>query len=353
MRILLATFDAYSHVTQAIPLVQRLVVRGHEVRWLTHRRFSKQVASAGATLVPQAVIPSHEGIPAMSMDGWIALLRTEALVQAADLNVALDDGADVLLVDPMMAGVSACAPAFPDTLVGMFGCVPLLHAFPEADFILQASLPSCELPIPPQYQGIVACIGPLLPPPVPGQPPAPEVDPSKPLVLVTQGTLATDTSVWTDHALEALADLPVQVIATCEKRAHPDNARCLPWVPFATTLPQASVVVSAGGFATMQWCCAAGVPMVVGGTTEDKPEVGRRVEWAGLGRNLSGVPTSPESIRDAVIEVLQNPRYREQAWRLAAQCALQDSATIGAQVIEMARARSVSTEEKERDGLAA
>ncbi len=348
VRVLLATFDAYSHVTQAIPLVQRLVVRGHEVRWLTHQRFAKQVAGAGAILVPSMVVPSHEGIAPMPLEGWVELMRTEAMFQAADLNLALEDGADVLLVDPMMAGVSAAVPAFPDTLVGMFGCVPLLHILPDADFVLQASLPQCELPIPPQHQSIVACIGPLLPPPVPGQPQAPEIDPTKPLVLVTQGTLANDPARWIDPALDALADLPVQVIATCAERPHPDNARCIPWVSFSTTVPKASVVVSAGGFATMQWCAAAGVPMVVGGETEDKPDVGRRVEWAGLGRHIPDVA----QIRDGVLEVLHNPRYREQAWRLAAQCALQDSATLGVQVIELARSRAVSTGEG-RDGLAA
>ena len=203
-----------------------------------------------------------------------------------------------------------------------------------------------------QVQGIVACIGPLLLAPQPGDPPCPEVDPTMPLVLVTQGTLATNPALWLDPALEALADLPVQVIATCPERPHPANARCVPWVPFATLLPKAAVVVSAGGFATMNWCAAAGVPMVVGGETEDKPEVGRRVEWAGLGQYVSGRPTSPDTLREAVLTVLHNPRYREQAWRLAAQCALQDSATVGCEVIEMARARSVPNVET-RDGVAA
>jgi UDP:flavonoid glycosyltransferase YjiC (YdhE family) len=92
--------------------------------------------------------------------------------------------------------------------------------------------------------------------------------------------------------------------------------------------------------------------MVVDGKTEDKPEVGLRVEWAGLGINLSTAPTSPARLREAVQQVLLNPRYREQARRFAAQAALQDSATIGAQVLELERARSVPAVEVENHAAA-
>lgn len=351
MRILLATLDLYSHVTQAVPLVQRLVLRGHTVRWLVHDRFASVVQGAGATLLRPSS-PSHAATPAMMLQDWVGMFQAEAGFQAADLAQAMDDETpDVLLVDPTIVGVTA-ANAYPNVLVGMLGCVPLLHIPAEVEFVLQASLPQMELPLPPQYAAKVSCIGPLLAPPTPG-PPAPDLHPDRPLILITQGTLASDPELLIRPALEAFRNFPAQILATCAPlKDIPHNARCVPWVPFHQILPKAAVVVSAGGFATAQWCAAAGVPMVVDGKTEDKPDVGARVEWAGIGKSLCGAPTTPNAIRDAVHEVLLNPRYREQAYRLAAQCALQDSATLGLQVIEMTRARAVPNTE-EHDGIAA
>lgn len=347
MRIVVATFDAWSHVTQAIPLVQRLVVRGHTVRWIVHERFKKLVHGAGAALVP-ARTPSHADIPAMTMDAWVQMFALEAMTQAADMIATLEDApADILLADTTMLGTSAAAPGFPETMVAQFGCIPLVSVLPEAAVVLQATLPQMEFPIPPQEQGRVACIGPLLPPPTPELPEAPPIDPTVPLIVVTQGTLATDPSALILPTLEALADLPVQVLATCKRRDVPANARCVPWLPFHTVLPRAACVVSGGGFATMQWCAAAGVPMVQAGRTEDKPEVGARVEWAGLGRSLCEVTPTPDVIRDAVMTVCMNPRYRAEAQRLAATAALQDSATVGAQVLEWARSRAVAGHEVE------
>ncbi len=348
MRILLATFDAYSHVTQAIPLVQRLVVRGHTVRWLVHERFRSRVHGAGAIHLRTST-PSHEKIPAMSQAAWVQMFGIEAMTQAADMIAALEDEpADVLLVDPTQVGVSAVTPGYPDTLPGLFGCIPLLSIPNEVDFVLQASLPQMELPIPTQHQSRVACIGPLLAPPAPGEPAAPEIDPAVPLVVVTQGTLATDPATLILPALEALADLPVQVLATCALKAVPKNARCVPWIPFHRVLPRAACVVSSAGFATMQWCAASGVPMVAAGETEDKPDVGARVEWSGLGMSLCGSPIDPATIREAVTTVLMNPRYRAEAQRLSTQCRLIDAATAGATIIEWARQRAVPAVEVER-----
>lgn len=353
MRVVVATFDAWSHVTQAVPLVQRLVARGHQVSWLVHGRFKALVERAGATLLRPQAMPSHEKIGAMLLADWVAMFQREAMAQAADLTLALEETTpDALLVDPTFVGVSAVIPGYPDTLPVLFGCVPLLSIFPECELVLQASLPQMELPVPPQYQGRVAFVGPMLPAPTPDLPPPPDLD-GRPLVIVTQGTLATDPTRVIDVACEALADFPVQVLATCQPRPLPDNVTCVPWLSFAHTLPKAACVVSGAGFATAQWCAAAGVPLVQAGSTEDKPEVGKRIDWAGLGIDVTGKPTTPTTFRDAIAAVLQNPRYREQAWRLAAQTALQDCPTLACQVLEAARARSIPNAEETPNGLAA
>jgi UDP:flavonoid glycosyltransferase YjiC (YdhE family) len=61
-----------------------------------------------------------------------------------------------------------------------------------------------------------------------------------------------------------------------------------------------------------------GVPLVVAGNTEDKPEVAARVEFFGAGVNLrTGVPTAGE-VRRAVRTVLNDYTYRQSVGRLQA-----------------------------------
>jgi UDP:flavonoid glycosyltransferase YjiC (YdhE family) len=75
-------------------------------------------------------------------------------------------------------------------------------------------------------------------------------------------------------------------------------------------------MVTNGGIGGVQQALAAGVPLVVAGDTEDKPEVAGRVAWAGAGVNLwTGAP-SPARVRRGVTTVLRDPRYRVAAARL-------------------------------------
>jgi UDP:flavonoid glycosyltransferase YjiC (YdhE family) len=341
MRILLATYDCYSHVTTALPLVQRLVVRGHTVRWLVDQRFGTLVGRAGATLVPSAHVLSHADLPAMALEEWVRMFQREAYAQAADVIAALEDEpTDMLLVDPTYVGVGAIGPGYPDTRIGMLGCLPMLHIHPDAAFVIQATLPQFEPPTPCRER--VFFTGPLLPPPMDelveeqarfGE----RIPRDRPLVLISHGTIATDPALLAQPALDAIRDLPVFALVQAEHGTLdlPPNAMAVPWLPFGRLLPAAALLVSTGGFQASQWCLAAGVPMVIHGQSEDKPEVGKRVEWAGYGKNLSGGPASPERFRQAISEVLVNPRYREQAHRLARQAALHDPATAAAQIIEM------------------
>ncbi|MBT2549661.1 hypothetical protein J7I85_15260 [Arthrobacter sp. ISL-65] len=61
-----------------------------------------------------------------------------------------------------------------------------------------------------------------------------------------------------------------------------------------------------------------GVPIVVAGDTEDKPEGAARVAWAGVGINLKTGRPKPEAIRDAVQKVLGDGRYRAGSQRIGA-----------------------------------
>ena len=89
-----------------------------------------------------------------------------------------------------------------------------------------------------------------------------------------------------------------------------------------------------GGYGAVQRALAAGVPLVVAGDTEDKPEVAARVAWSGAGINLrTGTPT-PRALRRAVRDVLTRPRYTDGARRLQAAFAQRDGVSEIAALVD-------------------
>jgi UDP:flavonoid glycosyltransferase YjiC (YdhE family) len=64
-----------------------------------------------------------------------------------------------------------------------------------------------------------------------------------------------------------------------------------------------------------------GVPIVATGGKEDKPEVGARVAWSGVGRRLRTERPSVKALRRDILAVLHQPQYREASRRIAADIA--------------------------------
>jgi UDP:flavonoid glycosyltransferase YjiC (YdhE family) len=151
------------------------------------------------------------------------------------------------------------------------------------------------------------------------------------VVHVTQGTLANaDLGRLLAPALRGLADEDVLVVAATGGRPLsdlaavyggplPDNVRVATFLPYDQLLPRTDVMVTNGGFGGVQQALAYGVPLVVAGDSEDKPEVAGRVAWSGAGLNLRTGSPSPRRVRKAVRAALADPRYRSQAARLQQQ----------------------------------
>jgi len=81
------------------------------------------------------------------------------------------------------------------------------------------------------------------------------------------------------------------------------------------------VMVTNGGYGGVQQALANGVPLVVAGDSEDKPEVAARVHWSGTGVNLRTGRPSPAMVARAVRGVLDRPTYRARAQALQEQIA--------------------------------
>ena len=159
-----------------------------------------------------------------------------------------------------------------------------------------------------------------------------ELNGDRPVVHVTQGTVDNaDLGRLLEPTIEALRDEDVIVVATTGGRdvadikvTLPPNTYVAEFIPHDILLPKVDVMVSNGGYGAVQRALCAGVPLVVAGDTEDKPEVAARVGWSGAGVNLRTGTPSPRAIRHAISAVLHNPHYRNCARNLQTAFAQRD-----------------------------
>jgi MGT family glycosyltransferase len=190
----------------------------------------------------------------------------------------------------------------------------------------------------------VRYIGPILPLPTSSfEPPAwwPELDGRRPVVHVTQGTLDNaDLGRLLLPTMRALAHEDVLVVATTggpdpdPLRAQlPANVRLERFIPHDILLPHVDVMVTNGGYGGVQQALANGVPLVIAGDSEDKPEVAARVRWSGTGIDLRTGRPSPARIARAVRRVLDNPTYKERAGVLSADIARCDPLGTATEVL--------------------
>jgi UDP:flavonoid glycosyltransferase YjiC (YdhE family) len=224
-----------------------------------------------------------------------------------------------------------------------------LDAGERATVYMQPTIPALEHPRS-DLPANTKFIG-MIPPDPPGDwiPPAfwAELDGTRPVVHVTQGTIANTAATLIAPALEGLAKEPVLVVVatggpTPEAlglRSVPANARIGTFLSYSELLPRTSVMVTNGGYGGVQMALAHGVPVIVAGASEDKPEVATRVAASGAGINLrTGEPT-PEQVRDAVRSALDEPRYRGRARELAAEYARHAAVRTAVETVESLIAR--------------
>jgi len=211
----------------------------------------------------------------------------------------------------------------------------LLHSIVGlADACLQLSVPGFEFPR--DIPRSVHFVG--TPPIIPNQVPLPswahELDGSRKVVLVTQGTVANHNfNLLVGPTLAALANEPdILVVATAGGRPIdaipgplPSNARVSSFLPFEWLLPKVDVLVTNGGYGSVNQAMSFGIPLVTAGLTEDKADVNARVAWSGVGINLATNEPSRDALRSAVRTVLGEPGYRLQARWMAAQFAAIDT----------------------------
>jgi UDP:flavonoid glycosyltransferase YjiC (YdhE family) len=163
------------------------------------------------------------------------------------------------------------------------------------------------------------------------------------VVLVSQGTLANqDLGLLAAPVIQALGDREdLLILVTTGGRpvnsipcALSKNTVVSSFLNFREILPYVDVLVALGGYGTVTQALTFGVPMVLAGLSEDKPEIGAQVVSAGSGISLRTDTPTPEQLRDSVEQILSEPSYRTNAKRLKAEFAEHDSAKELLQLLE-------------------
>ncbi|RFU24621.1 hypothetical protein B7463_g11712, partial [Scytalidium lignicola] len=159
----------------------------------------------------------------------------------------------------------------------------------------------------------------------------------KKIVFICQGTIANDVKELVLPTMEAFQDRDDWLVVVAlgrkgltlpEGTVVPSNVRVEDYILFDEILPYTSVFVTNGGYGALQHSIHSGVPLIMAGMTEDKPEVSARAEWAGIAVNLRTATPSPQAIRDAAEELTQNPKYKKRVLELQEEMKSFDPAAV-------------------------
>jgi UDP:flavonoid glycosyltransferase YjiC (YdhE family) len=143
-----------------------------------------------------------------------------------------------------------------------------------------------------------------------------------PLVVVSLSSQYMHHEEPMERILEALAELPVHVLALTGHELDPADVNKRPgvevrqYVPHVTVLPHAAVVVTHAGTGTLMAGFAHGVPMVCIPLGRDQPRNAARSAELGVALSLP-TDAGPEQIRAAVGEALGSPALRAASAEMA------------------------------------
>jgi MGT family glycosyltransferase len=278
-----------------------------------------------ATIVPH-VLPTHEaGFPPYSIGARLPRTRLGTMAWEA--------------VRPVTSAGEHKGQVELNGARERVGLPPLdhLHGGISRQLAIVATFPQLEYPRH-DWHPSVRVTGPLLweqPYPPTELPPG-----GDPLVLVAPSTSQDPKQRMLRAALEGLADEPVRVLATTNRRPPPGplpvppNARLVDWVSYASEMPRCAAVVCHAGHGTVARALASGVPVVACPAAGDMSENAARVAWAGVGVSVPRRLTTPRGIRLAVRRLLSDPGYARRAADLGGWAERHDGAAIAADAVE-------------------
>ena len=286
---------------------------------------AEKAGKAWATLIPHVLPTPSDGFPPYSIGARLprtAMGRSLWRRFEPLLNGGLEQGRQQL-----------------NDSRGRVGLPPLdyVHGGISRELALVATFPQLEYPRR-ESQPWVKVTGPLM-----WEQPFGPVDPppgDAPLVLVAPSTAQDPEHRMLRAALEGLADEPVRVLATTNRREPtsplpvPPNARLVDWVSYAQTMPLCDAVILHAGHGTMVRALASGVPVLACPAAGDMNENAARVSWAGAGVALPRRLITPRGVRLALRRLLSEDRFARRARELRDWALANDGASAAAAEVE-------------------
>jgi UDP:flavonoid glycosyltransferase YjiC (YdhE family) len=278
-----------------------------------------------ATLIPHVLPTPEPGFPPYSMGARLPRTRFGSLAwRTLDplLRAGLNRGRDELNGARERLGL----PPLDQVHGGLSRQLTMIATFPQLEYPRGSWEP---------WQRVV---GPLM-----WEQPYGDVEPppgDDPLVLVAPSTSQDPDQTMLREALDGLADQPVRVLATYNRRlppepiAVPHNARLVEWVSYAKAMPRCDVVVCHAGHGTVVRSLASGVPLVACPAAGDMGENASRIGWAGVGVPLPRRLVTARGVRLAVQRVLSDGRFSERAKALREWSDRHGSGTVAADALE-------------------
>jgi UDP:flavonoid glycosyltransferase YjiC (YdhE family) len=370
-RFLWLNWSGGGNLPPSLGIARVLSERGHTVAFAGRPEMVPRVKTAGFEAIELGEAYAQvERYPQGSFLTRMSCYLTSPAVEAQVRSVVAAQAPDVVLIDAMFPAALAQAPTFGRptvvfvhtfvfrqldmwrkmfaTLDGMrqqagFGGLPALDdLWRPRERIISTSLAALDAPPAPGWD-MVRHAGPVLEDEkfaVPTILPWADDDPT-PLVLVSFSTGFEQRNVdKLQRALDALAELPVHVVATTggivapNELAAPKNAVVLNYAAHDPIMRRAALIVGHGGHGTAMRAMRHGVPMViVPGLAGDQPFVAAAVQEWGAGRALPG-DADVATMREAAREVLASPSYKLRAREKATRLQDVDGAVNAAHEIE-------------------
>lgn len=165
---------------------------------------------------------------------------------------------------------------------------------------------------------------------------------SRPLAFVTQGTLRRNLEELAVPAVRALTDDGYDVLVAAGSGSNDrlqafqsvgSNVCIVDSVDYHAALHEADLFVTNGGYTGVTLALAAGVPVLQAGATEEKADIGARLEWAGVGASLRRTRPSAAQIRRTARRVMGSQARRATSEQVAQEMSGYDSVTLGADLV--------------------
>lgn len=160
---------------------------------------------------------------------------------------------------------------------------------------------------------------------------------TRPLVFVTQGTLRRDLAELALPAARSFSADGYDVLVAVGHggsaragavRAVGERVRVVDTVDYRSALGESDLFVTNGGYTGVTLALAAGVPVLQAGATEEKADIGARLEWAGVGASLRRTRPSVAQLRRAGGRLMRSNERMQASLRMASEMSTLDARTL-------------------------